>query len=295
MTEEIAELLKGVEVAVGLDASIHGAAFCVATSEKKFQTEVHAAAPAESPRADARIRRLMDHADAVVGAIAKVVKKRRCLVVIEAYVDSGYGGTSLTLAELGGMLRRKILETLDVALLVEPTTGAMKKYVCGNGGGDKTRTIAWIARHYNLPIDTAENDRYDAFGLGLVGLGLLGRMEVSEERQQILKDLFVTTKQKKMARAKASIERKLRQENARKEREAEIAKKKADRLAAAAKREADKQAAAAAKQAEREAKAKEREEAKAAKAAKKSAKPTPAPAVAEEYKPSRPGKILKLD
>ena len=293
MTDEIAERLKGVEVVVGLDASMNGAAFCVATSEKKYETAIYAADLPASPRADDRIRRLMDHADVIVDGIAKIVKRRRCLVVIEAYVDSGYGGTSLTLAELGGMLRRKILETLNVALIVEPTTGAMKKYVCGNGGGDKTRTIAFIARHYNLPIDTAENDRYDAFGLGLVGLGLIGKMVVNDERKQILADLFVTTKQKKMVRAKASIERKLRQEQSREAKKAELEKRKADREAAAAQRKADKEAAAQKRAADAAAKKEAKEAAARERAAKKAAKT--AKPVEPEVAPTRPGKILKLD
>lgn len=288
MENAIVELLGQVEIVVGIDASLNGAAFCVMKDEKKYDLARHAAQPPANTLPLARLERFIEHADAIVADIASRVKKKRCLVIIEGYVDSGYGGTSLVLAEFGGILRRKLYESLDIVLLLEPTTGSMKKFVCGNGGGDKTRTIAYLARYYDLPVDLPDSDRYDAFGLALVGMGLRGRMKVTEltpDRQQILEDLFVTKKKKRQAKAIASAERKLRLEQA-----------KEAKAAAAASAKSAREAARDAKAAERKAKQDAAASAKAAKAVEK-AKPeavsVPGPPTLRAA--SRAGRILKLD
>jgi hypothetical protein len=142
---------------------------------------------------NARITRFWKHAQNILEPVARLAEP---LVVIEGY-SHGHSHQAANLCELGGILRYLIVsdhanlcyvEQAPRIIEVPPTT--LKKYITGKGNGDKTPMIAKLAATYGVQFET--NDEYDAYGLYLIGLALIGAVAPNmAQRAELAKLLTV--------------------------------------------------------------------------------------------------------
>ena len=165
--------------AIGIDPSIAGTCVCLGTSPKSYRMQKFPSAPA-GRGLRARMTRIED----TVARVMKWLNESPELkehpyptLLIEGYsFGSKQGGEYL--AEYGGLLRFHLMDDFD-AYEVAPTQ--LKKYITGKGSGKKELMIAHIANKYGGIFDS--NDHYDAYGLFLMGLGVIKAVDVNKEQQ----------------------------------------------------------------------------------------------------------------
>lgn len=119
--------------------------------------------------ADDPARRL-DELDALFERTLRLHPPLPALVLIEAYAPNSKGiGSTLRLAELGGVIRRRLFR-LDVPYL-EIVGSQLKRYATGQGNCDKDRMVA-AARA--IGAQPANHDEADAFWLRHLGRAAYG-------------------------------------------------------------------------------------------------------------------------
>lgn len=118
------------------------------------------------------------------GAILDVHKPD--LVVMEDYA---FGNTfSLTkLVEIGTVFRMEFIKREIPFILVSPR--GLKKFVTGKGISEKAVINKYIYKKWGF--DTDDNDIADAYGLVMVGLGLINKLVCTEIQKDVLSKLKI--------------------------------------------------------------------------------------------------------
>ena len=149
---------------MGIDPSLSGFAVVVmfedgTTVEREIKTSV-------AKTLSSRMKRLRK-----IAALAEEMVKEHVpeLCLIEGYAFGAKGRATLSLAELGGIVRDKIIDYPDVTVEIPPTT--LKKFLTGRGNSPKIDVVQKLARRFEREFKT--DNLADAFGLAYMAAVVL--------------------------------------------------------------------------------------------------------------------------
>lgn len=162
---------------MGIDASLTGFAVAVVgphgtlVEEKKTEAKQY-------PRT---IEGRMDRMVYLVDFAVRVCKTHSpYLLLIEEYAYNAKGSSGVTLGELGGILRHRILGIADYTAEVPPQIP--KKFVTGKGNASKLQVVQALARRYNMEFKT--DNEADAFALAKLGRVVAGYEQAQTKQQE---------------------------------------------------------------------------------------------------------------
>ncbi len=160
---------------LAIDASLSGFAIALhIPGMPLFERELKTS-PATSVRA--RIERYMKLADP---AVELARQHQPALCVIEGYSFGSQDRGLRDIAELGGILRLKLLPHCDA--VIECAPASLKKFATGKGNGKKAAVVSALAKRYDREFRT--DNQADAFGLLQLGLCMLGCVEPDNQAQR---------------------------------------------------------------------------------------------------------------
>lgn len=191
-------MVNDIKIVCGIDPSLCGFAACIGTSLEDFRIMRWETKPL-GVGVDARMRRY----EYLLAKVRGWMALSPDVVMIEGY-SYGSGGSVITLAEFGGVLRFCLTDFCDPHHVYEVAPHSLKKYITGSGGGDKTGMIAAISSRYGHSWPS--NDHYDAFGLYVMALHHAGQLDktTAHQRDELSKVVAAnTTKPHKTRKAKA--------------------------------------------------------------------------------------------
>lgn len=196
---------------MGIDASLRGMAYALAGPELRLLIGRSTSEPASGVRG--RVQRYRSLVDPIV-ELARQHTPR--LVLIESYAYGVQGSGVIDRAELGGILRDRLLPHCE--MFVEPGTSQIKKFATGFGGGgalpkglteqQRKQQLAQRRKDSKGAVKTAleamygvrlrNDDEADAFALLQMGLCLCG---LEEPRADAQRDVVEALREKAQAAA----------------------------------------------------------------------------------------------
>ena len=178
------DIIHKPRAVLGCDPSLGGFAYALAingevTLERRIKSK-----PAESVRG--RI-------DRYIGIVRQIVEDVRgceigtCMIEGYSFGSPKAGGRgAIDRAELGGILRLKLLPHCGEIIEVPPTT--LKKFACGRGNADKSEVVSALARRFDRHFTT--DDQADAFGLVEMALCFSGwREPVNKAQAEVIANM----------------------------------------------------------------------------------------------------------
>lgn len=173
-------------VVVSIDPSIGGAAICGGGINWPINNLILEVKTAGEPAKElvGRISRWKKHVQQIMSVVDRYDPE---LLLIEGYSFGSKGKSILDLAELGGLLRKELLQLRAIVVEVPPHN--LKLFVTGKGNANKTQVIASLARQHKAQY--ASNDEYDALGLWLMGRAILTGKTSSASQRKALEKLKV--------------------------------------------------------------------------------------------------------
>ena len=152
---------------VGIDPSLTGFAM-VAMYENGTTVEKELSTKAPKVRS---LSNRMKRIDYLTDAAEEFVREHVCeLCVIEAYAFGAKGRSVFDLAELGGLLRSKVIGYPDSTVEVSPTT--LKRFLTGRGNANKMDVMQKLVRRFDREFKT--DNIADAFGLAFLASLVVG-------------------------------------------------------------------------------------------------------------------------
>jgi len=167
---------------VGLDPSFTG--FAVAVLNEAGELEQHTVF--KSKPTGKTVGHRMLRINTLLGSVFEVLKDMRaCHVAIEGYSYASNVPGVNERAELGGVLRDRLVGSDNVMLVHEAAPHQLKKFATGKGNGDKTAVIANVVKRWGHVFRS--DDEYDAFVLARIGwcIADIGRCETAKQREVI--------------------------------------------------------------------------------------------------------------
>lgn len=169
---------------VSLDASLTGFAICILFGDTHYIYET-TSKPTKSllGRID-RLRKLVDWAKGYVKQYAPE------LLLIEGYSFNSRGNSSVSLGELGGILRHELIGYADTMVEVPPTV--IKKFSSGKGNANKIQVATALTARYG--VEFGSDNQSDVFGLAKLGQVVLGYADAETAYQrssaEVVRDLI---------------------------------------------------------------------------------------------------------
>jgi len=153
---------------MSIDPSLTGFAMCFLDDkgEEVYQEEM-STKPAKALKD--RIKRMEGLA---IKAKELATRYKPDLILIEGYAFNAKGSSSISLGELG-MLVRYFLKDLGMMIEVPPT--ALKKFITGKGNSSKVEVASSLSSKFGK-IFKSDNVA-DAYGLAQLGLAIMGKYE----------------------------------------------------------------------------------------------------------------------
>lgn len=160
---------------VGIDPSMSG--FAVAVSDARtVLIEEMKTKPAPTLRGRfARYAKLAGYASSIV------YRHQPSLVLIEGYSYGAKGAATLSLAELGGVVRQRLLAHAMPVIEVPPSV--LKKFATGRGNAGKAEVVSALSKRYDREFRT--DNEADAFALAMLGLVAMGVVSHANEAQRV--------------------------------------------------------------------------------------------------------------
>lgn len=111
--------------------------------------------------------------------LALVRKNAPEIIIVEGYAYSAKGNSGVSLGELGGIFRDRVIDYPDY--FVEATPTELKKFATGKGNASKIEVASALSNRYGQIFKT--DDHADVFGLARLGMCMLG-LESAKTKQQ---------------------------------------------------------------------------------------------------------------
>lgn len=116
----------------------------------------------------------------LVNKVLELVRKNAPeLIIFEGYAFNAKGSSGVSLGELGGILRDKLLDYPEYLFEVTPTE--LKKFATGKGNASKVQVASALSSRYGVIFQT--DNHADVFGLARLGMCILG-YESAQTKQQ---------------------------------------------------------------------------------------------------------------
>lgn len=169
---------------VGIDPSLTGFALAAATSPAACDLFEWSSHGGKADLVGARI----DRYRSLIGRALEALAERPALILLEGY-SYGSRGSSVTLAEFGGVLRRALLDEGHPVVEVSPSE--LKKWATGKGNAGKPAVISALSKRYGRTFET--DNEADAYGLAMMALQILGAEPAHNAAQRAIVQKLRTT------------------------------------------------------------------------------------------------------
>lgn len=164
---------------LSIDASLTGFAMALKVPGKDVELFEYSTKPTKTLRA--RVKRIRS---LVYKVIDLLTEHKPDLIIIEGYSYASKGSSSITLGELGGVLRHSIV---DHVLVIEVPPSTLKKFATDKGNAGKTAVATALTHRYGIPFSS--DNKADAFGLLQIGLCALDCVKPATKKQKEVVDL----------------------------------------------------------------------------------------------------------
>jgi Holliday junction resolvasome RuvABC endonuclease subunit len=121
----------------------------------------------DAPPAQGRVFRCRYLAHKVLDLVRKNAPE---LIIIEGYAFNAKGSSGVSLGELGGILRDRLIDYPEY--FIEATPTELKKFSTGKGNASKVQVASALSSRYGRIFKT--DNHADVFGLARLGMCILG-------------------------------------------------------------------------------------------------------------------------